>query len=118
LNGDGAVQPALVVDQQYVKAGKPVTVTAKGLPEGTPVTLYRGDNLQDMRPVATMRIGPDGQASERVRTSKKKSNMGGVIFKATREDTGETLYSERVGVFKLDAEEDAGVDDDAEVSDD
>ncbi len=106
--GQADITPRLIVDNRFVEAGKSVNVTVTGLPAGTPVTLYRGDNLQEMRAVGQMRTGADGAASERVRTSKKKSNMGGVIFKATRDDTGETLYSERVGVFKLDAGDNTG----------
>ncbi|MCA8889505.1 MAG: LysM peptidoglycan-binding domain-containing protein [Parvularculaceae bacterium] len=106
--GAGEIAPKLVVDNRFVEAGKPVNVTVTGLPAGTPVTLYRGDNLQEMRAVGQMRTGPDGAATERVRTSRKKSNMGGVVFKATRDDTGETLYSERVGVFKLGDNANAG----------
>ncbi|MEZ5894844.1 MAG: LysM peptidoglycan-binding domain-containing protein [Parvularculaceae bacterium] len=106
--GASEIAPKLVVDSRFVEAGQSVNITVTGLPAGTPVTLYRGDNLQEMRAVGQMRTGPDGAASERVRTSKKKSNMGGLVFKATRDDTGETLYSERVGVFKLGDKADAG----------
>lgn len=99
----------LVVDKPAVKAGDRVRVTARAKP-GEEVTFYSGDSLDRptdgandrMKEVARVRADENGDATASIRV-KRKSNMGGVIFKAVP-DSGEALYSDRVGVINLEGE--------------
>jgi len=108
----------LVVDKPAVKAGDRVRVTARALP-GTNVTFYSGDAIDRevgdsrdrMREVARARANDQGEATASIRV-KRRSNMGGVIFKAVPDGSADALYSDRVGVIKLDD----GEDNDAEES--
>ena len=104
-------RPRLEVGQTVVKAGGAVTVTAKGLPADSDVTFYRGDNVQDLKRYKTVRTDENGEATISSKTSKKRSNAGGVIFKAEPE-SGKSVYSERVGVIKLKDRSDADEDED------
>lgn len=103
----------LVVDKPAVRAGDRVRVTARAKP-GEEVTFYSGDALDRptdsekdrMKEVARVTADDNGEATASIRV-KRKSDMGGVIFKAVPESSGEAVYSDRVGVVKLD---DAGED--------
>ena len=87
-----------------------MTVTLTGVPEGALVTFYRGKNTGDMSGAETVRAGSDQTATATFKTPRKQSDMGGYIYKATRTDTGETYYSERVGVLKLESKSAAAND--------
>lgn len=90
----------LVVDKTAVRAGDRVRVTARANP-GEEVTFYSGDNARAaLKEVARVRADESGNATASIRV-KRKSNMGGVIFKAVP-DSGEAVYSDRVGVINLD----------------
>ncbi|MEO0400340.1 MAG: LysM peptidoglycan-binding domain-containing protein [Pseudomonadota bacterium] len=91
----------LVANKSLVRQGGQVTLSLSGVPAGTDVTFYQGKNISDMKTPKTVRVGRDGVASNSFMVSKKKSDMGGYVFMATRADTGETYYSERVGVMKI-----------------
>ena len=93
-------KPRLEVSNSVIRAGDAVTVTAKGLPANSDVTFYRGDNVQKLKRYKTVRTDENGQATVSSKTSAKKSNAGGVIFKAESEN-GKPVYSARVGVIKL-----------------
>ena len=102
----------LIVDKPAVRAGDRVRVTARARP-GEEVTFYSGENARAAtREVARVRADENGEASASIRV-RRKSDMGGVIFKAVPEGSREALYSDRVGVVKLD---DAGNDDIEEVT--
>jgi LysM repeat protein len=98
----------LIVDKPAVKAGDSVRVTARAKP-GAEVTFYSGDALDresgdprdHMREVGRARANDQGEATASIRI-KRQSNMGGVIFKAVPEGSNEALYSDRIGVIKLD----------------
>jgi hypothetical protein len=91
----------LVVDKPAVRAGDRVRVTARVNP-GEEVTFYSGDNaLAALKEVARVRADENGEATASIRV-KRKSNMGGVVFKAVP-DSGAAVYSDRVGVIKLDS---------------
>ncbi|MFN0023526.1 MAG: LysM peptidoglycan-binding domain-containing protein [Parvularculaceae bacterium] len=114
-NPDGA---DLVVDKAAVRVGDRVRVTARAEP-GTDVTFYSGATLDTesgdpadrMREVATARADANGEATASVRI-KRRSDMGGVIFKAVPEGRGEAVYSNRIGVINLDdAEEEDPAED-------
>ncbi|HBS31398.1 MAG TPA: hypothetical protein DEA40_06610 [Parvularcula sp.] len=103
---------ALVVDKPAVLAGGRVRVTARVRP-GEDVTFYSGAALDRpttagkdrMKEVARVTADENGEATASI-SVKRTSDMGGVIFKAVPDSTGEALYSGRVGVIKL--EEDGG----------
>lgn len=103
----------LVVDKPAVRAGDRVRVTARAKP-GEEVVFYSGSAFdrptdsgkERMKEVARVTADENGEATASIRV-KRKSDMGGVIFKAAPEGSDEALYSDRVGVVKLDdAEED------------
>jgi hypothetical protein len=95
----------LVVDKPAVKAGDRVRVTARVNP-GEEVTFYSGDNARAaVKEVARVRADDRGEATASIRV-KKKSDMGGVVFKAVPGESGGALYSDRIGVIKLHSEED------------
>lgn len=92
----------LVVDKPAVKAGERVRVTARARP-GEEVTFYSGDTARSAsREVARVRADENGEATASIRV-KRKSNMGGVIFKAVPGASGEAVYSDRIGVVNLDS---------------
>ena len=95
-------RPGLSVSAAAVEPGDTVTVSVdERLPEGTVVTFYRGRTMDDMAKPKSVVVGKDGRASQRYEAPEKKSDMGGMMFKATRSDEPEPLYSERVGVVHL-----------------
>ncbi|MEL6369755.1 MAG: LysM peptidoglycan-binding domain-containing protein [Pseudomonadota bacterium] len=101
---DGApnvVNPGLKVNKGAVDAGRSIEVSLDGLPAGTEVTFYRGKTAEDMVPGRAVVAGSDGVARKSFRTNDKTSDPGGFVFRATRNDTGEAYYSERVGVVTL-----------------
>ena len=95
--------PRLIVDRKFVKPGEKVTVTAPNLAADTEVKFFGGGS-----PV-TARADKDGNATAKLRVGAKAS-PGGVIFEARPKGSGETLYSERVGVVTLKNESGAGSD--------
>jgi LysM repeat protein len=111
------VKPTLAVDQSLAPAGRRVSVRLENVKPGERVTFYRGSNLQDMKAMKPVRADENGVAEQSYRVKKKKSDMGGVVFQATREDSGETYYSERVGVLKIQDPEDVVLDDDLDEDD-
>lgn len=106
----------LVVDKPAVLAGERVRVTARAKP-GEEVTFYSGAALDRptgaerdrMKEVARVTADENGEATASIRV-KRQSDMGGVIFKAVPESSNEALYSDRVGVIKLEADEDEALD--------
>lgn len=113
----GAPEDAyLVVDKPAVLAGDRVRVTARAKP-GEEVTFYSGAALDRptdaekdrMKEVARVTADENGEATASIRV-KRKSDMGGVIFKAVPESSDEALYSDRIGVIKLEADEDEALD--------
>jgi len=92
--------PKLDVDKNVTKAGGAIKVTATGLPANSYVTFYRGDNVQSLKKYKTVRTDENGVASVSSKTNKKKSNAGGVVFKAEPAN-GKPIYSKRVGIVKL-----------------
>lgn len=109
----------LVVDKPAVKAGDRVRVTARAKP-GEEVTFYSGDALDRptdeakdrMREVARVTADENGEATASIRV-RRRSDMGGVIFKAVPEGSRDALYSDRVGVVNLDESEE---EDDEEIT--
>ena len=101
----------LTVDKSIVSPGQRVYISASGLPANSNVTISRGANRAELRTVETVRTGPDGTLNAAVRVP-RRADMGGVVITATVDRTGETLYSERVGV--LGVEEEAALDDELE----
>lgn len=99
----GSKGGVLMVDKSIVSPGQVVWVSAEGLPPNTNVTISSGPNRSELRAVETVRTGPDGGLDARVRV-KRSADMGGVVITATVDKTGETLYSERVGVLGLTSE--------------
>lgn len=107
----------LVVDKPAVRAGERVRVTARARP-GEEVTFYSGDALdretdsarERMKEVARVTADENGEATASIRV-KRKSDMGGVIFKAVPEGSNEAVYSDRVGVVKLDDTSDDDIED-------
>lgn len=97
--GGWAVEPGLGVSAGGVRPRETVEVRRSDLPPGTAVTIYQGDNLQRLTPVRTVVADERGVVNETVRIP-RRAGLGGVIFQATREDTGETIYSERVAVTR------------------
>ncbi|MEQ8937021.1 MAG: LysM domain-containing protein [Amphiplicatus sp.] len=91
----------LTVDKTIVSPGQRVFVSASGLPANSNVTISRGANRAELRTVETVRTGPDGTLNAGVRVP-RRADMGGVVITATVDRTGETLYSERVGVLGVD----------------
>ncbi len=100
------VKPSLYVSKTAIRPGETVVVSVDSLKAGTPVTFYRGRSAADRDTPRTVTADANGVASYRYEVRKGKSDIGGVIYKAQRGDTGETLYSERVGVVRLQAPED------------
>ncbi len=106
----------LVVDKPAVRAGDRVRVTARA-DAGTDVTFYSGDALDRetdgpndrMREVGRARADANGEATASIRV-KRRSNMGGVIFKAVPDGSDDAQYSDRVGVIKLDEPDDEEFD--------
>lgn len=104
----------LVVDKPAVRAGERVRVTARRLAPGEEVTFYSGEALdretdakkERMKEVGRARADENGEASASIRV-KRRSDMGGVIFKAVPEGSNDALYSDRVGVVKLEHEDEA-----------
>ncbi len=94
----------LTVDRAIVSPGQRVSVSAAGLPANALVTISRGPNRAELRAVETVRTGPDGTLNADVRVP-RRADMGGVVITATVDGTGETLYSERVGVLGVSDEE-------------
>ncbi len=95
--GGRAVEPGLGVSAAGARPRETIEVRRGDLPPGTAVTIYQGDNLQRLTPVRTVVADERGVVNETVRIP-RRAGLGGVIFQATREDTGETIYSERVAV--------------------
>lgn len=93
-------RPLLTVDRRSVDPGDEVTVSAVGLPPYSEVSIYRGANGRQMEFVRTVRTDGNGSISEPVRV-KRKSNPGGVIFKARVEGSAQDYQSPRVGVNKI-----------------
>ncbi len=109
----GAPEDAyLIVDRPAVRAGESVRVTARARP-GEEVTFYSGDVLDGptsgekdrMKEVARVTADQNGEATASIRV-KRKTDMGGVIFKAVPESAGKALYSDRVGVVNLSGADD------------
>ena len=96
----GASLSSLIVDRDSVDPGADVIVSASGLPAYTDVSIYRGANGRDMRYVKTVRTDGAGNFSEPVRV-RRSTDLGGVIFRATVDKTGEKLQSPRVAVNSL-----------------
>jgi hypothetical protein len=63
-----------------------------------------------MKEVARVTADENGEATASIKV-KRKSDMGGVIFKAVPESSGEALYSDRVGVVKLDESDENEIED-------
>ncbi|HXI86154.1 MAG TPA: LysM domain-containing protein, partial [Parvularculaceae bacterium] len=112
--GAGAgVSSLLTVDRQSVSPGGKVVVSGAKLPPNSEVSLYRGANGRQMVYVGSVKTDEKGAFSEPVRV-KRESNLGGVIFKATVDKSGQSLQSPRVGVNQLkDSDELEPEDDDA-----
>ncbi|MBY0420703.1 MAG: LysM peptidoglycan-binding domain-containing protein, partial [Parvularculaceae bacterium] len=87
----------LGVDRTFVKPGSDVTLSATGLPANARVTISRGGNRNDLKEVDQATTGPDGSLKARVRVP-EGADAGGVVFKATVDENGQTVYSDRVGV--------------------
>ncbi|MBB5517358.1 LysM peptidoglycan-binding domain-containing protein [Amphiplicatus metriothermophilus] len=94
----------LSVDRRIVKPGDAVRLSARGLPAGATATIYAGPNLAALEAVDEVRVGPDGALDARAPV-KKSADIGGVVFSARLEETGQTLVSERVGVLRIEPEE-------------
>ena len=88
---------ALDVDRTFVKPGSDVTLSATGLAPNARVTISRGGNRNELKEVDTATTGPDGSLNARVRVP-AGADAGGVVFKATVDENGQTVYSDRVGV--------------------
>lgn len=93
-------RPLLTVDRRLVEPGDDVTVSAVGLPPYADVSIYRGANGRQMEFVRTVKTDGEGRISEPVRV-KRRSNPGGVIFKARVEGSNQDYQSPRVGVNKI-----------------
>ncbi|MEK7264626.1 MAG: LysM domain-containing protein, partial [Pseudomonadota bacterium] len=102
-------QATLTVDQEFVKAGGSVNVTASAAP-GAEVTFYSGVAPGALTKSTTVRADDAGKATASIKVG-KKSNMGGVIFGARAAGSDETQFSDRVGVVKL-SEDAAPAEDD------
>ncbi len=98
----GATPNLLKVDRLAVNPGGRVTVSGANLPPNQEITIYRGTNGRDMEAVRSVRTDSSGSFSQSVRV-KKSSDLGGVIFKATVGEGGNSLQSPRVGVHGIDA---------------
>ncbi|GAB4528141.1 MAG: hypothetical protein Kow00133_17030 [Amphiplicatus sp.] len=94
----------LSVDRRVAKPGGAVRLTASGLPAGATATISAGPNLNALEPLARARVGPDGALDASVAV-KSAADVGGVVFSARVEETGQTLMSERVGVLRIEPEE-------------
>lgn len=93
----------LLVDKPAVRAGDRIKVTARVQP-GEEVTFYSGETAGAAnREVARVRADDEGQATASIRV-RRKSDMGGVIFKAVPGDSGQALYSDRIGVLNLEGD--------------
>jgi LysM repeat protein len=92
--------PLLTVDRRTVDPGDEVMVSAVGLPPYSEVSIYRGANGRQMELVGTVQTDGEGRFSEPVEV-KRKSDPGGVIFKATVEGSTQAYQSPRVGVNKI-----------------
>ena len=103
-------EAALTVDREFVKAGGSVSVTAIAAP-GAEVTFYSGAAPGALTKSTTVRADENGKATASIKVG-KKSNMGGVIFGARAVGSGETQFSNRVGVVKL--EEGAATEDESD----
>ena len=109
----------LLVAGSAVDAGRP-QFFAQAKP-GEEVTFYSGAALDRptdaekdrMKEVARVTADENGEATASIRV-RRKSDMGGVIFKAVPDGSGDALYSDRIGVIKLD---DEGGDDVEEATD-
>lgn len=97
LVGAGPDGNLLGVDRTFVAPGSEVELSADRLPPNARVTISRGANRGDLKEVTEARTGPDGRLKARVPVP-VGADAGGVVFKATVDDNGATLYSERVGV--------------------
>lgn len=93
----------LSVNRRTVSPGQTVRISADGLPPNARVTLSSGPNRAELRTVDTVLTGPDGSLDANVRVG-RRSDIGGVVITATVDKTGETLYSERVGVLRIEGE--------------
>lgn len=91
------IAPRLSVDRDVIDRGDSVFVSAGGLPANSTVSLYRGANGREMRFVKTVRTDASGNFNEEVRV-RRGADLGGVIFRAVVDETGERLQSQRVGV--------------------
>ena len=92
-------EPGIALSRRVAKPGQSVQVKVTSKPNAD-VTIYRGDNVQEMEAVGTVRTDDEGRAETSVRIRPSRDNAGGVVFKAEPEG-GEAIYSERVGVIKL-----------------
>lgn len=106
----GAAPDLLSVDRLAVNPGGRVTVSGSKLPPNRDVTIYRGTNGRDMEAVRTVRTDSEGNFSQSVRV-RKSSDLGGVIFKATVDESGKSLQSPRVGVHGIDGSAESGEED-------
>lgn len=97
LVGSGPAGGLLGVDRAYVAPGAEVGLSADGLPPNARVTISRGANRGDLKEVTEARTTPDGRLRARVPVP-YGADAGGVVFKATVDANGDTLYSDRVGV--------------------
>jgi hypothetical protein len=92
---------SIAIDRNVISPGDALRVTAAGLPPGEAVTIYAGERTDRMAPVATLYADENGVAKDDVFVPTGSQNIGGVLLSATRDDSGETLYSGRIGVIKL-----------------
>jgi hypothetical protein len=99
--GPATERVSIALDRTVISPGDAVRVTAQGLPPGEAVTIYAGERTNRMAPVATIYANDAGVASDSVVVPTASQNIGGVLLSATRDDSGETLYSGRIGVIKL-----------------
>lgn len=98
--GGGQAPSELGVDRRVVAPGGKVVVSGENLPPNSEISLYRGANGREMQYVGSVRTDAKGAFSNPIRVE-QNADLGGVIFKATVDKTGQALQSPRVGVDTL-----------------
>lgn len=97
----GLLTPEVAVEKRVAKPEDRIPVTvAERLPPGTSVTIYRGERISKMKRVGAATANKDGVVSTVVGVPKAAS-AGGVVVRATRDDTGAEVFSQRIGVVRL-----------------
>lgn len=96
-NGQSGENGVLSVDQSFAKPGDTLTISGEGLTPNASVTISRGPNRGSLAPLRDIRTDASGAFNASVAVP-ADADAGGLIFRARVDDSGETLYSERIGV--------------------